>query len=670
MRRINSGFSNRPRICHWGKVAGAISLGMLLGLSFSATFAAGQVAAPPSAIADKSEQRKLYDQAQQALSASRYTDYRKLAVGLEHYPLLPYLEYRYIRRRLSRVGANEIDQFLADYPDSYLAEKLERAWVEKLAERRQWQNVLKYYRADNSTSELKCYQLRARVITSDQTAFDEVVDLWNVGKSQHKACDPLFAAWQDAGYLSDDIAWQRFEKTMQARQRSLARYVSRQMSAPVKELADLYYQVDRNPKLLKQMSRFSEQSDRMQSLILHGLQRLSLRDSKLAIDLWHRYDAQQLFNDEDRLTTQRYIAVRLLRQGHTAETHALLASSPALNTESVIESLVRDALRNQDWQGVAKWIAALPEATQQSERWRYWSARALAQTGTEEAVAKARDIYSEVAGTRSFYGFLASDILQQEYQLLDKPLEVSGPLRDLVASNPAIQRARELLIIGDNLNARREWYHTTQRMSEPEIVAAGKLAESWGWHRNGIQAMIQVSYWDDLGTRFPLAYQEHVESTAKDTTLEPHLLFAIARQESAFTPDARSSAGALGLMQLLPSTAKQTASRAGMRVSNHDLLNPQTNIALGGRYLNQLMEQFGGNRILAAAAYNAGPYRVKQWLNRDENTRVPYDIWIETIPYRETRGYVQNVLAYSVIYGYRLGDKRPFIRDLEAANSL
>ncbi|MBU2885123.1 transglycosylase SLT domain-containing protein [Gilvimarinus agarilyticus] len=642
-----------------------MALGLALGLSSSLAWAAA-----PSTIADKSEQRKLYDQAQKALSASRYSEYRNLVASLEHYSLKPYLEYRYIRRRLSRVSPVEVQQFLEQYPESYLAEKLERVWLEKLSERRQWQSVQDFYNPDNTSAELTCYYLRARLINGDTSAFADVDELWNINKSQHKACDPLFAAWQKAGYLTDDIAWQRFEKTLKARHRSLARYISRQMSPALQPLANLYYQVDRNPKLLLNMSRFSDQSDRMQALILHGLERLSLRDAETAIDLWHRYDAQQLFDDQARRDTQGYIAVRLLRQGHTQQAQALLASTPSLNTQSVTESLLRDALRNQDWDGVLRWVETLPDTAKQSERWQYWRARALVQTDPQEHAKQARELYQTVANTRSFYGFLAADILGLEYQLLDRPLEVSEPLHQQVSQKPGVLRARELLIIGDNLNARREWYHITQQMTEPEVVAAGKLAESWGWHRNGIQAMIQIRYWDDLGIRFPLAYREHVQSTAKDTALEPHLLFAIARQESAFTPDARSSAGALGLMQLLPSTAKQTASRSGMQVSNHDLLNPQTNIALGGRYLNQLMGEFNDNRILAAAAYNAGPNRVKQWLNQEESARLPYDVWIETIPYRETRGYVQNVLAYSVIYGYRLGDKRPFIRDQEAAHSL
>src|SRR5690554_6023400 len=455
---------------------------------------------------------------------------------------------------------------------------------------------------------------------------------------------------------------------MDSRQLSLALYVSKMMSPKTQQRADLYREVDRNPRLLRDMSRFGEQSEAMQQIILHGLQRLSLRDAEQANTLWHRYDAQQLFNDQARLDTQRYIAVRLLRQGHAAETEALIKATPALSSEDITEWLVRDALRSLNWHRVNKWIAMLPTQSRASERWRYWQARALENTGGSPEQIKA--LYQQVAQTRSFYGFLSADRLGIPYELVDKPLTVDATTHDQVVLLDGVQRARELFILGKSLDARREWYHTTQKLDEPQIIAAGKFAESWGWHRNSMQAMTQVRYWDDLELRLPLAYQEHVNTTAKELAVAPHLLFAIARQESAFTADARSSAGALGLMQLLPSTAKQIADRAGMSFSTYDLLEPATNIALGGRYLNQLLDQFDGNRILATAAYNAGPNRVKKWLSKNKSSSLPYDVWIETIPYRETRGYVQNVLSYSVIYGYRLSQEKPFITANEASSSL
>jgi soluble lytic murein transglycosylase len=666
MRFLRSGFTRYTGTLNTGRLAGAFALGMLLGCGY-ANAAPASIAAPPS-IADKTEQRKLYNQAQNAIRSGRYTEYRELLAELEHYPLKPYLEYNYISRRLSRLPAKDIAAFQRDYPGSYLADKLNRRWVEKLALQGKWADVVDQYQADNATTELTCYYLRGRITEGDKTAYSDVAEVWNVGHSQPKACDPLFANWMKQGGMTDAIAWQRFVKAMDSRQRSLARYVTKLMSPDTKALAELYDEVDRNPRALNDMARFGKQSADMQQIILHGLQRLSLRDAELANELWHRYDAQQLFADNARLETQRYIAVRLLRQGHTAETEALIKATPALNSEDLVEWLVRDALRNLDWHRVNKWIAMLPPKARASERWRYWQARALENTGG--ASEQITTLYQLVSQTRSFYGFLSADRLKVPYELVDKPATVDAVTRDQVATIGGVQRARELFILGKALDARREWYHTTRKLDEPQIIAAGKLAESWGWHRNGIQAMIQIRYWDDLELRFPLAYQEHVNTTAKDLSVAPHLLFAIARQESAFTADARSSAGALGLMQLLPSTAKQTAHRSGMSFSTYDLLEPATNIALGGRYLNQLLDQFDGNRILAAAAYNAGPNRVKQWLSKSKSASLPYDVWIETIPYRETRGYVQNVLSYSVIYGYRLGEAKPFITASEAGSSL
>lgn len=654
--------------CKRTRNTGIMVASLLLGVfGFTVGPVVAEATGAPQAIADKAEQRKLFDRARNALRRGHTTEYQKLLDQLQHYPLRPYLEYDAITRRLYQLPQSRVDDFLARYQGSYLADKLERQWVDTLAAKGRWELVVHYHNPANTTAELDCHALRARLKTGDTSAYDEVAPLWNVAKSQHKACDPVFAAWMDAGHLTGDIAWQRFGKTLKARQHTLARYILKKIPAAEQPLADLYYQVDRNPRLLQQQKKFSAQSARMQEVILHGLERLSLRDAALALELWHSYDAQQLFDADARLDTQRYIAVRLLRQGYTQETEALLAATPALSSESLTEWLVRDALRKQDWARVEKWLSRLPEQSRQTERWQYWQARLLERQQTDQSRTEAETIYRALAQTRSFYGFLAADLLEIDYELVDKPLAVGEELLSQVASLPAVERARELYIIGDSLNARREWYHSTSTMPDDQVVAAGKLAESWGWHRSGIQAMIQVRYWDDLQVRFPLAYQEQVNTAARDNAISPELLFAIARQESAFTPDARSSAGALGLMQLLPSTARQTASRVGLSISNHDLLQPDTNITLGSRYITQLLNEFNGNRILAAAAYNAGPSRVKQWLSKSSQDSLPFDIWIETIPYKETRGYVQNVLAYSVIYGYRMGDVKPFITKGEAS---
>ncbi len=617
------------------------------------------------------QQRDSYRQAQLALSQRQMKQYHLLTEELTDYPLLPYLQFQDMSQRLKTLASAEVADFLNQYPYSHLAGQMRYHWLHQLAESQRWEEYLQFYDAGMRDTGLHCYQLRARVKLGDKSALEEVAPLWNVCESQPKVCDPLFAQWMAAGLLTPQISWERHSKALRARNRQLAAYIARQMPKDKQKLAQLYREVDAYPTRLRQQHRFGAQTAEMQEIILHGLERLARRDAPEALNLWHKYDAQQLFDDRERLDTQHFIATRLVYQGHMEQAEQLLARSPGLSSEKLTEGLIRDALKRLDWNKAYAWLERLPAEAQQTERWRYWRARLMEQLQLQpdEGQPSARELYAVVAATRSFYGFLSADILGYEYRLMDKPIEVTPELMAKIESLPGIARARELLLLGDLNSANREWYHSTRDMGTEDVTAAGKLAERWGWHRNGILAMISAQSWNDLKLRFPLAYQEQMTSAAKSTSITPHLLFAIARQESAFMPNARSPAGALGLMQLLPSTAQYTARRAGIPYQRHELLSPETNIDLGSRYLHQLLNEFDGNRILATAAYNAGPTRVKQWLSADQQ-KLPYDVWIETIPYRETRSYVQNVLAYSVIYGYRLGESRPFITVKEAQNSL
>ncbi len=660
-----------------------LSAGLFCSFLTVSTFAAEKepVVAPSPAASDavvetlvkidRTKQRQDYTAAKTALNQRQLNTYRKLVTKLEDYPLLPYLEYQDIGNRLNALPKADVAAFLSNYPGSYLADRLSHRWLRTLASRQQWQDYNTFYNPDLNDAELACHSLRARLEIGDKTAFDDVAPLWNIAESQSKACDPVFSRWMAAGKLTPQLLWERHSKALQAGNVDLAGYLARQMAEPQKKLALLFQEVRRTPGVLAQTSRFSKQSPEMQEIILYGLQRLAIHDAPKALTLWQGYDAQQLFDDTKRLETQYYLATRLLRQDHQDAAETLLSSISQITSTNLTEALIRDSLRKLDWEKAFTWLTRLPIEAQQTERWMYWRARIMEELDIKEIDGQSvKSLYNRVAATRSFYGFLSADKLGYEYRLVDKPMLISPELQTQVEQAPGIQRARELYILGDIYGASREWFHTTRRMKNEEMVAAGRLADRWGWHRQGIQAMIDAEYWDDLQVRFPLAYQEHVASAAKATSVNPLFLMAITRQESAFSPDAKSSAGALGLMQLMPATAQQTAKRAGIPYSSkQDLLKPEKNIALGSRYINQLLNQFNGNRILAAAAYNAGPSRVRQWLSKDD-AKLPYDVWIETIPFHETRGYVQNVLSFSVIYGYRTGEKQQFITPLEAKNSL
>ncbi|WP_111641943.1 transglycosylase SLT domain-containing protein [Marinimicrobium alkaliphilum] len=620
----------------------------------------------------RAQQRNHYNEARIALERRQLQRYREHLDQLGDYPLRPYLEYTELTRRLGRLPKNDISAFLEAYPNSLLAERLHQQWLRTLGEKQQWADYLYFWNDSISNTDLNCYHLEARHREGDGQALAQAAPLWLVGHSQPDACDGLFSLWLESDQFTPELAWERHRLALEARNGSLAGYINRLMPESWQAQAALLRDVDRQPELLRQQVRFAAQTPQMQDIILHGLHRLAVRDAKTALTLWRRYDAQQLFDDQRRLALQQEIAARLLRQGEQDAVESLLAEVPQLNSETLIERLLRDQLRQQDWSAVTRLIAQLPEEAQASHRWRYWQARAhenLDHSLTEGA-ASARSIYAELANTRSFYGFMAADILGIEYRLIDRPVQAHPGVVRSLELHPAIRRARELYIVGEITDANREWFHALGQMNTQAILAAGRLAEQWGWHRKSIHAMIQARSWDDLQLRFPLAYQEQVTQAAADTAINPYFLYAIARQESAFMPDARSPAGALGLMQLMPSTARYTARRAGIPYHNqHDLLSPDRNIQLGSRYLNQLLEEFDGNRILAAAAYNAGPTRVRRWL-RESSQPLPYDVWIETIPFQETRGYVQNVLTFSVIYGYRMGESLPLVTLKEASNPL
>lgn len=632
-----------------------------------------------SANVDLSEQRALYQRARDALAANDIDAAEELREQLAGYPLLPYLDYTLLSERLDQLARAdsdgertdgqffEIDQFLAQNRNTYLGDQLERDWVSTLARENRGADLLRYHNPDNTTTQLTCRAMQANLELGDYTTLADADRLWNVAISQPNDCDPVFEAWMAEGFLTPDIAWERFSKTLQAGHLGLAAYITTLMPTRERTLAELFLRVHREPERLRDLDSLSADNAETREIILHGIRRLMTIDAPLAMLLLQSHHDVHNFAADTLIEHQRLIAMRLLLQGFVGETESLLRNTPSLVTETLVSWILRDALRSQDWPRIEEWISRLPEDARDSERWRYWQARMLEQKETPEANARARALYQEVATTRSYYGFMAADLLGVDYELEDTPVAVEQPLLREMSTLPSMLRARELYLLGDEVSARNEWQYAVQRMTPEQIAASGKLANEWGWHRNSIQAMIQIGYWDDMQLRFPLAYSDQFASVAAELEIPPQLLFAIARQESAFMHDVRSPAGARGLMQLMPGTARETALGAGMRVATADLYQPEINITLGSRYLAGLLEEFDGNRALAAAAYNAGPNRVKQWLRHSADNPVPMDIWIETIPYLETRGYVQNVLAYSVIYGVRMGQPVPFLTPAEAA---
>jgi soluble lytic murein transglycosylase len=318
--------------------------------------------------------------------------------------------------------------------------------------------------------------------------------------------------------------------------------------------------------------------------------------------------------------------------------------------EEVRDWKIRAALLEQNWQHVSSALAGLTTEERQQPKWQYWQARALGEIGDTFA---SQAVFANLAQDRSFYGFLAADTVNKPYQANDKPVLLANNDLDALANETDFKVAKELGFHHRDQEVKRQWAFTIKKLSKQRLLVAAKLAQAWQWDQLAIITLVQADYWDDLALRFPVTYANQVISNASMQQLEPALVFGLMRQESMLDKNAQSPVGARGLMQIMPETGQQIARKLNEPwQSASSLFDPDTNIKYGTFYYKQMLNRFNGNFAMAAAAYNAGPQRVDKWLPSDK--QMPADVWIETIPFKETRKYVTSVLSYTLIYSQRL----------------
>lgn len=627
-------------------------LSLVSCLLFSAT-AASTVQA-----ADLTQQRQYYDEAKRALAKGDSGPYRRYEQALRDYPLEPYLAYDELTARLKSASNDEIERFLAAHGDLPQANWMKLRWLRWLAERGDWQTFVKYYDPKMNFTELDClngqYQLSHNLRAE---GYANTEKLWLVGKSQPAACDALFDRWAAEGQLTEQKRWERAKLAAQARNYALANTLVKSLTT-LGPQGRLLVDVAQKPELLNNPGRFTPVNEAMSDVVSLGLRRLARQDPERAMALLDDYANRMHFSRDEKVAIAREIGLTLARRYDPRALALMTRYDPELRDNTVTEWRLRLLLRLARWEDAYELTKRLPQDLATTNRWRYWQARSL-----ELAQPKNPQIpllYKTVARERDFYGFLAADRAQTPYQLNNKPLVLSQQLINKVRNTPGVQRALEFHARGQIVDGRREWYHVSRHFSRDEMVAQARLAYQMRWYFPAIRTISQAQYWDDLDIRFPMAHRDTLVREAKVRGLHSSWVFAITRQESAFMDDARSHVGASGLMQLMPATAKETARKFNIPLASPaQVLNPDKNIQLGAAYLSQVHGQFNGNRVLASAAYNAGPGRVRQWLRGADH--LSFDVWVESIPFDETRQYVQNVLSYSVIYGQKLNSPQPLV---------
>ena len=590
---------------------------MMLGSTVRAEFSRGYDY-EPSANLSRYDQRKLYQDAIYFITSGQRNRYLKVRDRLRNYPLFPYLQYTDMAYRISRQSPDDIAQFADQYRDTPLANALVQHYLHNQGKRGRWTNFLNFYVSDVSSDRNACYYAYALAKTGKlEQAMDEARKLWLVDYSQPDECDHIFKLWRDNGHLNAETAWQRYLISIEANEIKLANYLFRFLQPKDRTFANKLKQVHISPSYIERSSRYRQQHSRNRQIILHGITRLARSKPGVAFDMLEKYQKQHEFQPKELAETYVSIGKRFAFRGdpesHTEKLPVNLRAHPDL-----VESLLRLALRQLDFSKVLVLVHLLPQDLQDHPRWQFWKARVLADSSDPADRQMSQEIYGRLSNERTFYGFLSADVLDKPYNFVDKPTSVTNEEVMALEETPGIQRALELFSLGERSRARREWYFTTRNFSNKERAIAARVALRWGWYKPAIQSLIDAAAWNDLDFRFPIAYRDTFIQQALTADIPINWSLAIARQESAFTPDAKSSAGALGLMQLMPATAKLIADRTGIKYkSSSELTNPTVNIKLGSHYLGLMLRQFDNNRILASAAYNAGPGRVNRWINNN-----------------------------------------------------
>ena len=603
------------------------------------------------------QQRAEYKAALDYLSAGQTSKFRAAQSDLKRYVLAPYLAYYELQSRLSSATATEISRFEQNYGDLPVAGIIYFRWLKRLGSRREWATLLANYR-ETTNAELNCYRLRALYSTGErERAFAEVGELWMVAKSQPKACDPLFDVWISNGHLTERMVWTRLQLALDANARTLARYLQRFFKGSTAQLAQTYYNIHITPSNITRTSRYRTDSQYARDVVRHGLVRLSRRDPVAAGKAWKQYRRSNVFAEENILAIETALAVGSARSGSFPKNPNEVPAQAAL-------PIAEAAIALEDWAQAAYWVDRIGGEDRQQRRWQYWLARSLASSVLHSE--RAQLTYAALAQERDYYGFLAAEKIGRPVSMNNEALQLAPARINQLRRNPAVARAIELYAVGDMINARREWRDLLPDLNDEDRAAAAVLAESIGWISQSIRIASSDSLRNTLSLRFPLAYPDSFQQVSHTTNVSRSFLQAIARQESAYDPRARSSANARGLMQLMHPTASEVARRVGVAVPTvSELYDPSLNVELAGHHLASLLDRYDQQRPLAAAAYNAGESRVARWTRG--RSGMAMDVWIETIPFRETRNYVKNVLAFDQVYSQLLKQPVPMLKVHETA---
>lgn len=597
---------------------------------------------------------------------------------LQGYPLNIWLNYYQLAYNVSTDKFEDVLKFIESDEQSELSELLKDRYARYFSDNRDYERLseligpkpfddtnLKTFTSKQKSQLCRFYEANWPLNRVSENAITFATKIYLDLSRRPIACNGLMNQFDAKGYLTDKLRLKRFEKAYIHRYyedttKDLAQALSKtSFGARTKAQMDLY---DNPSDLFEKIKDNKEENHRVAVLAFERYANLNPRQARADLKKFKKkFDP----SESEMIDIYQIFASSFLGRSFDLNDVKWVDKNLPLVawTDSLKEQRLRRAIYFAQWDNVYVLIDHLPKASQNAINWRYWKGRAALELGKKK---EGQAILAEVAKDRSFFGFYAAQEQKKDYPFNYVKLDPDFSFPMDIADNKAAIRFLELYALDDD-NAIYEWREIAKRSPEKEALVMAQWALQTGNVRYAIDYVITSEHWDALDYRFPIAYRDLYEQSSKDSNVSLSFLYGISRQESMLNPKIKSWVGAVGLMQLMPGTAKDIAKKEKWKFEGSDsLTDPATNIKYGSTYLRWMLDRFDQNRILAAAAYNAGPNRIPQWRSKD-NIKRDVAMYVETIPFEETRKYVQNVILYDSIYNFLITGQK---KDLVSKNEL
>lgn len=560
---------------------------------------------------------------------------------------------RYWRLKGNDASAAQRRAFIDANADSPLSDLLRQDLAREAARAGDWTTLLALLGpVEKPDAELRCLVYQARMRSGDAAAAGQFAAQYTTSRDLPSACENLFEELFAQNLLGLEHRHARLRHALEGNNPRLAREINARLPAAARFAEPLLDKARKDPEDLVVMEPANAAE---RELVLHALSLVAKQDPDAAAMLWE--SVAQRHAEDTRRHGWGQIAAQAAARHHpqSLEWFARAGDAPSEN-QALWKA--RAALRQGDWARVYSAIIALPAETEDAPAWRYWKARALR---AMNAVPQANQLFARLSREPNYYGLLAEEELPVRLEKRGDDQPINAADVDAVSRLPGLVRALELRRLGLLADAVAEWNWALRGAEDGRLLAAAELARREGWYDRAIATAERTREAHNFDLRYLTPYRDLARAHASQNDLDEAWVYGLIRQESRFMGGARSSAGAQGLMQVMPATARWIAKQMGLdRNAHKGIYEPDTNLRFGTYYLKRSLDSLQGSPVLATAGYNAGPGRARRW-----QAEVPLEgaVYIETIPFTETRDYVKKVMANALYYSQRLGLKQVALKD-------